>query len=602
MDRAIVVTDRRIGDRPVPSNTFHLRAPSTFHHKAPTLPIAERSVGLRSVNKMVTFDAKLPTMRRTLLPVALVLTTAISAQWTTPDVNTPMSATTGVGAATPLSAAGPDGSTYACWFENSSGGYVLKMQRLDADGNAMWAAGGIVVSTEEQNTALFRYDFKSDNSGNAIVVFQDERSGVLDVVAYKIAPDGTSQWPGGLPLMTPGATGIGPVLGALADDRIVFAWNTDRSPATVAYQIVEPNGIFSGVPWEVGGTDLTGRPKVVPTSDGGFWLQYVKQTGNFLSPGTMYTVRCDATGSPGPELNVSASTIAGFYFPEPVSDGHDGFYVAFNTGNVANGNLTDVNVQRMRGNGINWSTSGVAVEDGTLTQRYTSTATPALVSDDAGLLMAYSVTNLNQSEGGIAVQKFDTTGVVAFGATGSIVVASSAALPQPFGNAAIGGSTVVTYTTGGFGTETAHALRVDINGAVMTPPGLIALGTTASSMDDATLTPFQNGQAVAVWQDDRNGSTIYAQPIQLENTTGIAERTVSRNTLLGGVAPALLFGQATAPGTLRITNMSGQLVHEQRLAAQMEGARLVLPLPDVAGVFMVVVENATGRDVFRVVR
>ncbi|MEZ4740169.1 MAG: hypothetical protein R2818_12650 [Flavobacteriales bacterium] len=539
-------------------------------------------------------------MRHILFTTSLLLAATVAAQWTTPDLNTAVSATTGVGAATPLSAPGPDGSTYACWFENSTGAYVLKMQRLDADGNALWATGGIVVSAENQNTALFRYDFKSDNAGNAIVAFQDERSGSLDVVAYKIGPDGQSQWPGGIPLLTPSATGLAPVIGVLADDRIVFAWNTDRSPATVAYLIVEPNGTFSGVPFEVGGSGITGRPKVVPTSDGGFWLQYVHQTGNFLSPGTMYTVRCDASGTPGPEINVAAATISGFYFPEPVSDQHDGFYVAFNTGNVANGNLTDVNVQRVRANGINWSTNGVAVEDGVLTQRYTGTATPALVSDDDGLFMAYSITNLNQSEGGIAVQKFDTAGVVAFGATGSIVEASSSARPQPFGTIATPSGIIAAYTTGEFGNVTAHALQVDLNGAVVQP--VIDLCTTPSGKDDATITPFRNGQAVAVWQDERNGGSIYAQPILLDINIGLAEQRDDGIVLLGGAAPSLLFRTATPATTLCITDVNGRLLHEQRLPAQAEGAQVLLPLGDASGVYLVVLDGDHSRIVKRVVR
>ena len=55
-------------------------------------------------------------------------------------------------------------------------------------------------------------------------------------------------------------------------------------------------------------------------------------------------------------------------------------------------------------------------------------------------------------------------------------------------------------------------------------------------------------------------------------------------------------------GTLRITAANGQLLLTQRLASQAAGARVELPLPDVAGLYLVVVENATGRDVFRVVR
>lgn len=541
-------------------------------------------------------------MRFSLLPASALLTFTLQAQWTTPDQNTPVSDVTGVGAATPLSAAGPEGSTYATWFENATGQYVLKMQRLDVDGNTMWSPGGIVVSAEDQNTALFRYDLKSDHAGNAIVAFQDMRSGVLDVVAYKIGPNGLHQWPGGVPLLTPGATGLAPSIGVLSDDRIVFTWNTSRSPATVAYQLFETNGTTSGFPLEIGGTGITGRPKVVATSDGGFWLQYVHQSGNFLSPGTMYAVRCDAMGVAGPPIVIAANTITGFYFPEPVPDGQDGLYVAFNTGNVANGNLTDVCVQRLRADGTTWSNTGVPVEDGVMTQRYTGTATPVLMGDN-GVMLAYQVTDLNQSEGGISVQRFDPMGGTLLGTTGPVIVTSSSALPQVFGNAAIPDGMVAAFTLGGFGLEVAHAARVDLNGEVYMGGPLIDLCVAQSGKDDATLVPFTGGQAVAVWQDERNGSTIYAQPVQLDFNTGTVDATEGDIVLLGGEAPALLFGAARDASVLRITDPRGRLFHEQRLGPQPQGARVHLPLQGAtAGVYLVTIEGAGQRSVHRLVR
>ncbi len=125
------------------------------------------------------------TMRSTVLAFLLPVCIVATAQWTTPNVNTRVSGAGSVEAATPMSAPGPDGSTYITWFEGASG-YRLMMQRLDADGVALWDAGGIVVSDEPQNSALFRFDFKSDHAGNAIVVFQDERSGALDVVLARL--------------------------------------------------------------------------------------------------------------------------------------------------------------------------------------------------------------------------------------------------------------------------------------------------------------------------------------------------------------------------------------------------------------------------------
>ncbi|MEO8734394.1 MAG: hypothetical protein ABI373_08685, partial [Flavobacteriales bacterium] len=156
-------------------------------------------------------------MKRTVPLLVLALTVGISAQaqWTTDlTTNTYMRAVSSGDVNTPQVADGPDGSTYSCWFENNSEhGYQLRMQRLDASGNRMWPDTALVVSDQPQNSAIFRYQMKSDADGNAVVAFQDERTGSLDIVAYKIGPDESFLWgANGIELPTPGTTGLAPVV------------------------------------------------------------------------------------------------------------------------------------------------------------------------------------------------------------------------------------------------------------------------------------------------------------------------------------------------------------------------------------------------------
>lgn len=543
-------------------------------------------------------------MRSTLSTLLLSMAGAAAAQWTTPDLNTRVSGAGSVGAAVPLIAPGPEGSTYIAWHEGASN-YRLMMQRLDADGVPMWDEGGLVISDAPQNSALFRSDMKSDHAGNVIVAFQDERSGQLDIVAYRVAPDGTQLWGDGLSLPTPGATGMAPVIGVLSDDRVVIAWNTNRSPATVAYRILPAVGVPAPEdPTEIGGSGIHGRPKVVPTSDGGFWLQYVHQPGNFLSPGTMKATRFAADGTEIMATTVSSSTISGFYFPEPVSDGHDGLYVAFNTGNFSNPSMTDVVVQRVRADGTTWSAAGTPVEPGTTTNRYANNNAPALISDDAGLMIAYSRKNAAQSEGGVHVQRFDTAGTALLGPSGMQVVPSSAALPEPFGTIAAPEGAVVAWTTGGFNNETAHAQEVDLTGTPVAA-GTIPLGTTPSGMDDAALTPLHAGQAVAVWQDDRYGGSILAQPLQVADIgLSVADHSAPAVTLLDGAEPVLHFTQAThGPVRIALLGADGRLLGEQALPAQLAGAQVRLRTPGSAhGVWLVQVTDDRGRTVLRTVR
>jgi hypothetical protein len=538
-------------------------------------------------------------MRSPLLALLLPICAAAPAQWITPTENTRVSGTGSVQAATPMSAPGPDGSTYITWFEGASG-YRLMMQRLDADGFALWDAGGIVVSDEPQNSALFRFDFTSDNAGNAIVAFQDERSGNLDVVAYRVAPDGTMLWGNGIALTTPGSTGLAPVIGVLNDDRVVIAWTTDRSPSTAAYRILPATGLpVQADPEEISSVGNCGRPKVVPNSDGGFWIQYAEQQGSFLNPATMYATRFASDGTPLLNSQVSTRTISGFYFPAPISDGHDGFYIAFNSGNAANASLTDVYLQRMRDDGSTWTEPGTAVETGATTNRYANNTAPALLNDADGLMIAYSRKNTSQSEGAIHVQRFDTAGTALLGASGVNVVASSAALPEPFGTVPAIDGACFAYSSGGFNSETISAVIVAGAGDVYP----IAVASTPSSIDDAVLLPFQGAQAVIVWQDSRFGGSVLAQPIVVPTTAGIAERDGIDVQLVYGDGPALFFATSTAtPTTLMIHAADGKCVAERNLPPQPAGALVPLTFADqAAGVLFISLSGENGRNTWRMV-
>lgn len=543
-------------------------------------------------------------MRAASLLSLLTIPVLLSAQWNTPAVNTPVRMASGVEAITPLSAAGPDGSTYICWFEQAGAGYVLRMQRLDVDGVALWDQQGLLVSAQPQNSALFRYDLGTDLYGNAVVAFQDERTGTLDIVAALVTPDGDLPWGDGISLPTPGATGLAPVVGGLADGRIRIAWTTDRSPSTVAYRTLFTDGSVSPEgTQEISSTGNCGRPKVIPTDDAGGWIQYVEQTGNFLSPGTMKAVRLDESGNASAPVTVSDRTISGFYFPQPVSDGRNGFYLAFNTGNAGNASLTDVVVQRLRDDGTTWSAGGTAVEVGTTTQRYTMTAAPALVNDDDGVMMAYRRTDLNQNTGGIAVQRFDTVGTRLLGNTAVEVLPLSAALHGPFGNAAVSDGIVCFQQQGGFGAYTSSAFRLALDGSVVAP-GEISVCSVSSGKDDATLVPFRDGQAVAVWMDERSGSGIYAQNLVIDTSLGMDEHATSGNRILYGATTEILLAQALNERiVIRVIDAQGRVALTLPAGPAPEGARIELPMNRLSrGVYSVVWEQDGKREVLRALR
>jgi len=97
----------------------------------------------------------------------------------------------------------PDGhgSFIITWRDDRSGVGQVYCQKLDGNGNARWAANGIAVCA----TSYWQDDPRllSDKSGGAIIVWEDERYSILNSFIYsqRIDGNGNKLWaPGGVPI------------------------------------------------------------------------------------------------------------------------------------------------------------------------------------------------------------------------------------------------------------------------------------------------------------------------------------------------------------------------------------------------------------------
>jgi hypothetical protein len=187
-----------------------------------------------------------------LLLTALLATSCLAtqAQWTSnAALNTAVEDVAGTTEVTPLSAPGLAGSTWVSWFEAAGGGgYQMRAQLLDRNGNKTLGPNGLLVSSNPQGSALFRYDLQSDAAGNAILAFQDTRSGgTSQCVVYKISPTGTQLWgANGIQLLDPVAqSGLSPTIAVLNSGNVVVAWNSSASGSrtAVAFQKFTPAGV-----------------------------------------------------------------------------------------------------------------------------------------------------------------------------------------------------------------------------------------------------------------------------------------------------------------------------------------------------------------------
>ena len=383
--------------------------------------------------------------------------------------------------ATPLISARNDGGVYISWFDQSSGSYVLRMQRLDALGNKLWGTNGVVVSNAPQSTALFRYDLKTDNEGNAIVAFQDQRTGNMQIVAQKMDSTGAPVWTtnGVVLLDADAAEGLAPVIGVLSNNNVVVAWNAYSSTNQKWVCFIELNpatgaSINGAGPARIkpatGTTPNYSRPSIASYANNEYYLMYVQETGNFpgltckLYAKRMATNYVNLWTAP---IQFTTKTITAFFFPKIISDGATGFLCAFNTGNPSNAALTSVYLQHVDSSGTSWSAIGTALTSSINVNSYLGGYFYNATTNQTWI--ALQVTNTGQSASGNSIQRVSSTGQNLCGTNGIVVDAQTTNMTIPVGIAQDDNNAMLVYYTGGFNQVAIKATLIDSMGIKQWP-------------------------------------------------------------------------------------------------------------------------------------
>lgn len=472
-------------------------------------------------------------MKKKYLIIIIFLVPVFSfGQWVSnTSLNTTVKDAIGTGEETPLSATRTDGKTYISFFEGGAGGYQLRMQLLDTAGNKLWPASGVLVSNFPQSTALFRYDLKTDQAGNAVIAFQDIRSaGNLNVVAYKIDMAGNQLWGlGGISLIDPVSTeGIAPTIGITNSNNVIIGWNADAgSNKWVAIQKISPAGnvLWANTQRVIDSTVAKkfSRPTFVAAGTDDVVMLYVQETGSFPAlTSVMYAQRLDANGVKlwATPVQVSNKNIPFFFFPAAVSDNNDGFFVAFNTSNAAAPSQTDVYVQHVSAAGSLWNASGnVACALGN-TQHFVSNAKLDVANNSFWVLL--KVTDVSQGQSGVYIQKMDAAnGNVLLNANASQLLPVAATYNDPRDFSITNNGVITFYSVGSNSLlQTLAAVKNDFSGnLVWANP--VTICSSISGKDDLTSGLFYNNQVVTVWDDTRNDYGVYAQNITNDGLLGI---------------------------------------------------------------------------------
>ncbi|MBI4546679.1 MAG: T9SS type A sorting domain-containing protein [Ignavibacteriae bacterium] len=120
------------------------------------------------------------------------------------------------------------GGAIITWEDNRNGNNDLYAQRIDGSGVVRWTTNGVVITTAsgDQNA----HQVISDNAGGAILVWQDNRNGNLDIYAQRIDANGNALWmTNGVPVTIVAGNQYEPAITTDGANGVFIAWTDERN-------------------------------------------------------------------------------------------------------------------------------------------------------------------------------------------------------------------------------------------------------------------------------------------------------------------------------------------------------------------------------------
>lgn len=461
----------------------------------------------------------------------------IVAQWNTnTSVNMLIS---GLPTADIQSAPTSDGKTWIAYYHQNGGNYDMRAQLIDANGYKLLGPDGMLVDNQTSGSATYVFNVCVDGSNNFIIGYQDERTGSLQSVVYKISQSGNHLW--GIHGVVLGG-GLAPYPAALSTGEVVVAWNGDLGNTLNLQKVTSGGTLAWATPVTVTvSSATTTRGEVIANTAGKFTMVY--QKGGIYT--TLYAQMFDNSGTAlYPPLQICNQTTMGVRYYSIVAEAdttYFGYYAS--VGMRFNSFLQRINPGGTIPWGINGSNFNTSVASNDSYQGETS------VNLETGSDYVWSVCNFsnpNQTTYGVYIQKFlKSTGARQFTDQAKVVYAIGTSRDQRCGNLALVSDNPMFMSYNA--SEKIYATRLDANGNFAWPGNRIEVSSTTAGGSTPKMrygfTPDGPDRCACTWTEDRgSGYMGYAQGISVGGLIGLTVATQ------GGV-PAVI---TTNGGTLQM--------------------------------------------------
>ncbi len=417
----------------------------------------------------------------------------------------------------------PDGAggAFIVWSEIRSGisyDYDVYTQRIDRDGNLLWASTGVpisIVSGGQQDPEIIQ-----DGAGGVIIAWRDERSEeYYQVYAQRVDGNGNILWTtNGVSVCPNVAPQYMPLIIPDEQGNYYLAWRDDRHGYGQIYcQKLDGNG---NLLWTEEGVRVCPTlnwqdwPRIISDTSGGVILVWHDERYGFMSP-YIYAQRLDGNGNSLWEAAGAPINLPDFqkWTLECVPDGQGGGIVVwYDDGN----GQYDIYAQRFNASGtIQWAYRGVAICEAAEDQ-----VEPYLVPDDSGgAIIAWLDSRDGRDD--IYGQSVGSDGVVKWRGDGIMIREGPAETGSTWGapmliSDSVGGA-IITWQEG---KESATSWdifcqRVDAGGNILWADTAVSVCRAAGGQYYPQITSNGENGAIISWRDLREGSSgkVYAMRV-----------------------------------------------------------------------------------------
>ncbi len=238
-----------------------------------------------------------------------------------------------------------EGGVIIAWYGGVYGDYNVFAQKLDANGNALWQAGGLEVCNAQGNQRL--PNVIPDGSGGAVFAWEDRRNFVdRNIFAQRVDRFGNLVWAdSGLVICDAPNNQQGIQMESDSAGNIFIIWADYRSDvdSDVYVQKVTPSGQLLFPINGISICDDEGEqsyPKMISDTEDGVYIAWQDDRNYFTAVSDIYCTHINGNGEfPDPVWvengNIVNSEIYWQWYPAIVSDGDGGAIVAWEDGRAS---------------------------------------------------------------------------------------------------------------------------------------------------------------------------------------------------------------------------------------------------------------------------